>query len=127
MSDILYEDKFLRITTRALEVGPTTYPLAKIVSVRQPLQLPMAIFGGVLLNGAVGIAGLAMVAQFSAIWSSIGALLVLTGVVNVKSEFNRPWWITVELANGESLRLERHDKEQIAEIYDALRHTLENH
>jgi hypothetical protein len=127
MSNILYEDPRLRITDRTLEKGPTSYPLSKIVSVMQPLQLPMSIVGGILLNSVVLVVGLLMIFSFTAIWSTIGVLLALMGFINVKSQFNRPWWITVELANGEELKLERTNKDEIERIYDALRTAIENH
>jgi hypothetical protein len=123
-SDVIYEDRRVRITPRTLEIGPTSYPFSKIESVMQPLQLPFEIFGGFLLNGALFLFGLWCIAQLTIGWILGGLVAAAIGGFNVRGQFNRPWWVTVK-AGGEEVRIQRTNKDEIDRIYVALRTAIE--
>lgn len=121
----LYEDSYCRITYSILELGGTTYPVSKIASVMQPLQLPFEIFGGFLLNGALFVVGLAGILSFELGIMFMGLIAAAIGGFNVYGQFHRPWWITVTLANHEEVRIQKSKKDEIDSIYLALRKVIE--
>jgi len=125
MSSILYEDKFIRITPRTLERGPTSYPINKIVSVTQPLQIPFDFIGGFLLNGALLLFGVWGIAHFEIGWLIGGGIAALIGGFNVWGQFHRHWWVTVEIAGTSPMRIQRAKKDEILAIYSALRTAIE--
>ncbi len=83
------------------------------------------MFGGFLLNLAVAIFGLYSILQFSWGWFGVGIIALLIGGFNVRSQFNRPWWVTVKVSDGEELRIQKESKEEIDRLYAALREAME--
>lgn len=122
---ILYEDGRCRVTNSTLEIGGTSYPISKIVSVTTPMQLPLTLFGGVLLNAGLFILGLWGISTFSWLWSILGLAAAAIGGLNVWGEFHRPYWINVQLVNAEEQRIQRKKKSEIDGLYESLRTALE--
>lgn len=121
----LYQDRFCRVTYSTLDNHSTSYPISKITSVTQPLQVPFEFIGGFLLNGGLLVLGLVGLLSLSPGWMFVGLIAAAIGGFNVYGEFNRPWWITVTLVNSEEFRIKRPKKTDIEGIYFALRKTLE--
>jgi len=118
---VLYEDEYVRITPTQLVKGSTTYSASKIASVMTPSKLSVFDdFGGFAINGALLIAGVVGILSFSPGWMITGLIGGAIGFFNVKGIINSKWWVTVELANGEKVRIERHKKDEIDAIYSAL-------
>ncbi len=121
MSEVLYEDQYLRVTERTIEKGSRVYPANTVLSVTRPNQIPMDIGGGVLLNGALFLLGLYLIFQFSLIWSTLGVLMALLGGYNVKGEFVRGWWLKLQIVGIEEIEINRQSKAEIEAIYHAIR------
>ena len=98
-SAILYEDWNCRIANSTLDVGGTSYPIGKIASVTRPLQLPLELFGGLLLNAGLFVIGLWGISTFSWLWGQLGLAAAVIGGFNVWGQFNRPYWVTVQLGS----------------------------
>jgi hypothetical protein len=125
MSEMLYEDNKIRITARTLEQGSTSYPVNKIVSVAPPLKEPFEFFGGFLLNGVLFLFGLWCISHFTTGWLIGGGIASLIGGFNVWGQFNRYWWVRVEITGTDDLRIRRNKKEEIDAIYFALRQVID--
>jgi hypothetical protein len=119
----LFEDNRCRVTFTTLEIGPTTYPMNKVGSVMQPLQLDFPL-GGFLINALLALFGLALMATFSAGGLVVGLIFMAIGGFNIKSMFERPWWVNVTFTTGEELRISRKQKEVVEDIYRALKTAL---
>lgn len=91
------------------------------MSVTPPLQIPFEFFGGFLMNGALLLFGLWGIAHFTIGWLIGGVIAALLGGFNVWGQFNRHWWVTVEIAGTAPMRIQRAKKDEIHDIYSALR------
>lgn len=119
--EVLYEDEYLRITPTQMVKGPTTYSASKIASIMTPSRLSVFDdFGGFLINAVLFLAGIAGILSFRMGWMIAGLIAGAIGFFNVKNIINSKWWVTVTLANGETLRIERKKKGDIDAIYSAL-------
>jgi len=123
-SNVLYEDRYIRITSRTIQNGVTSYPLSKVAGVTEPAQRPLQIFSGFLLNGIVCLFGLWAIAHFSLGWIITGVMAVLVGSFNMREEFNRPWLMFVRLGD-EEMQIRRLRKGEIDRIYIALCRALQ--
>lgn len=121
---VLYEDSGCRVTPTLVQIGGVSYPTRSIASVIRPLQLPMDFFGGLLLNGGITILGIFGILSFSPIWMLLGAGASLLCGFNVRNEFRRPWWITLNFNNGEEVRVQRQDEAAIQRLYAAIHQAI---
>jgi Family of unknown function (DUF6232) len=121
---VLYEDKFCRVTKSTFEIGAKSYPVRVIASLAGPIQQPMDIGGGLLLNGGLAIVGLLGILSFSPIWMVLGLLAALLGGFNVRGEFRRPWWLRVKFTDGSEEKIVKQDRSSIYNLHAALQAAL---
>lgn len=120
---VLYEDSGCRVTRSVVQIGGVSYPTRSIASVIVPLQLSIDI-GGLLINGGLVLIGIIGVLSFAPLWMVLGVGASLLGGSNVRSEFRRPWWVTLKFNNGEERRIQRQDQDAIREVYAAIQKAI---
>lgn len=121
MGDVMFQRGAIRITDDRLEYGGSTYPLDLIESAVS-FQMPFE-FGGMAINAVLAFAGLWGLTFFNLWGVGLGVIAIAIGGFNLYNGFlKREHYLSVDLHNGQTVRISSTDGDLIRDAYNALEH-----